>query len=147
MTQHYLNFDSIGNKTKIKEPLLTATCRVWGDPHATYCDNMRQHLTRQKRPGTSWNWHPGVQWPLPPQNCAQLVGHFTRKARGKRHHYVQLNVELANAKSMATLTAPVKTSLELWPSCGQSMPFTGKTPHQCRQNLVFKMSSGGSANS
>jgi len=80
------------------------------------------------------------------KNCAQLVEHFTRKARRKMHQ-VQLNVELANAKSMATLTAPVKTGLEQWPSCGHSMPFIGKTPHQCGQNLVFKMSSGGSANS
>ena len=55
-------------------------------------------------------------------------------------HHAQLNVELANAKSMATLTAPVKTGP--WPSCGHSMPFIGKTPHQCRQNLVLKRLQG-----
>ena len=61
---------------------------VWGDPHATYCGNMWQHFTRQ----------------FSHKIAPNLWSTAACKAPGKMHH-VQLYVELANAKSMATLTA------------------------------------------
>ena len=97
---------------------------------------MRQHLTRHVRPGTSWNWRPGDRRPLTPQKNKPNLWSTSLAKHGTNY------ASCPAQRRACQRTAPVKTGLELWPSCGHSMPFIGSLRTNVSRTLCSKCLQG-----